>query len=133
LYSVAAPRRCSASFRGSSKWNEATLTLSPNGFGRFGCPVSVFTFLPDSSRRPVMYLPVRPNAPVTTSTSGVATPMRHRLPLVAGMSLHRSRLPQPRSAGSPSPVRRMIGDVVGTMMRAPGCRFRYESTSSRAA
>jgi hypothetical protein len=31
---------------------------SPNGLGRFGCPVSVLTLLPDSSRRPVMYLPV---------------------------------------------------------------------------
>jgi len=58
LYSVVAPRRCSASFRGSSKSNDATSTRSPNGFGRFGCPVSVFTLLPDSSRRPVMYLPV---------------------------------------------------------------------------
>jgi hypothetical protein len=31
LYTVVAPRRCPASFRGSSKWNEATLTRSPNG------------------------------------------------------------------------------------------------------
>jgi hypothetical protein len=58
LYSVVAPRKCSASLRGSLKWNEATLTRSPNGFGRSGWPVSVFTPLPDSSRRPVMYLPV---------------------------------------------------------------------------
>ena len=31
-------------------------SLEVDGFGRFGGPVSVFTFLPDSSRRPVTYL-----------------------------------------------------------------------------
>jgi hypothetical protein len=35
-----------------------TSIQSPNGFARFGWPVSVLTVLPDSSRRWVMYLPL---------------------------------------------------------------------------
>ncbi len=55
---VRAPRRCSASLPSSSKSSGATLTGSPKGFRRFGCPVNVRTRRPFSRSRLVMYLPV---------------------------------------------------------------------------
>jgi hypothetical protein len=52
--------------------------------------------------------------------------MRHRLPLVAGMSAIDSDSHNHEAPEAPSPVRRMIGDVIETMRRAPGCRFRHD-------
>jgi hypothetical protein len=46
---------------------EYAFTLFPNGFGFSGCVVIVTTSLPCASSLLAMYLPIYPNAPVTTS------------------------------------------------------------------
>ena len=72
LKSTSAPSRLLANEPGSSKLKGATLTRSPNEFGRPACPVSVLTALPWDSNRRVMYFPVYPNAPVTTFSSDIS-------------------------------------------------------------
>ena len=64
--STSARWQAASSATGSSKLSGKTATASPNGCARSGEPVSVRTVCSAASRRPVMYRPEYPNAPVTT-------------------------------------------------------------------